>query len=200
MARTRRSGSRVRTSCAPRRTTPRTSAHWAKNVRTEVMSSRRLAVVSVTGIPPLQVGNLQETETERRPQRTPTAERGYRQRAGAEMGVGQGKAAGTQRALRASWEACFQCAKCCSLVDLRSAIRAAGGEDAVQTGDGCAGCSRLHPGRHRQKQEIRIGRALSRVRDGQHALLGQPGRYPGERVFLGTARALARLQVAIERL
>ena len=45
---------------------------------------------------------------------------------------------------------------------------------------------------------LRISRALDNVQNGVHALLSKPGRHYGERVHLGTERALTRLQIAID--
>jgi hypothetical protein len=140
------------------------------------------------GAAPPQVGKLRVTETERRPQRSPTVERGYRQRNGAEKGVGARgiRECRPQQAVAEGQLAyvLFQCSRCyiCCLVDLRTVVRAAGSEDEVATRDGCAGCSGLYPGRHRpysQRQMSRIESVLAHVQSGMHACSGeQTGEIP----------------------
>ena len=100
---------------------------------------------------------------------------------------------------KSKWVELLTYARACMSI----AIKAAGGEDRIRTGDGCAGCGKWsrakggRSGRYRERQLKRI----EGIHAGTHHLICKPSaKNAGTRVYLSTERVCIRMVAATEAL
>ena len=161
-----------------------------------VPPSSHPAAPTVTRLPTPQVTEQLPSRSMSNCRHEPHTQRGYSLRAGAEECVGTGNAEKSRKALERGRQHVYQCPRCHRLVDLRSAIRKAGSEARIRTGDTCAGCSGES---HRLKYRRRQVERMEAVRDGTLLMIRQPRMEDdGYRLHLGRENVLCRVSVLID--